>query len=334
MPSSAPAWLFTGPEIGERNAAIEQLKNSALKASGELDFHSLYAGDDRIGEVVSLLQNGSLFASARFVVLRNAELIKKKEDVSMLVDWISASAGVSDAYLVLVSDEIGIDRKIEAAVDKERKRIFWELFENRKEQWIGEFFRKEGLRIEPEAIASILDLVENNTDALRTACSRLALFFEPGYCITEEDIVKYLEHNREESPFSLFDSLVEGDLEDAVEILRKLALSRDSSPVQTVAGLSYCFRRLADWHRLAESGINDEFSLKKAGFTSKKAVAQYRAAARRWDSSAAERILARLASSDFELRSSGTALHQPIIELCLYSIVRLGGEVPASADYS
>lgn len=334
MPSSAPAWLFTGPEIGERNAAVEQLKTAASKAAGGLDFHSLYAGDDRIGDVVSLLQNGSLFASARFIVLRNAELIKKKEDVSMLVDWISSSVGMTDAYLVLLSDEIGIDRKIEAAVDKDRKRIFWELFENRKEQWIAEFFRKEGLRIEPEAVASILDLVENNTDALRTACSRFVLFFEPGYCITEGDTVKFLEHNREESPFSLFDSLVDGNLEDAVEILLKLSLARDSSPVQTVAGLSYCFRRLADWHRLAETGINDEFSLKKAGFTSKKAVTQYRAAARRWDSSAAERILARLASTDVELRSSGTALHQAILELCLYSIVRLGGAVPATVDYS
>ena len=24
MPSVAPVWLFTGPEIGERNAAVEQ----------------------------------------------------------------------------------------------------------------------------------------------------------------------------------------------------------------------------------------------------------------------------------------------------------------------
>jgi len=144
MPSVAPVWLFTGPEIGERNAAVEQLRAAAAKRSGQLDQHSLYVADVRIADVVSLLQNGSLFADARFVVLRNVEQIKKKDEIELLTAWIGESAGVTDATLVLVSDEIGVDKKLEAAIPKDQKRIFWELFENRKEQWIVDFFRKAG----------------------------------------------------------------------------------------------------------------------------------------------------------------------------------------------
>ena len=79
---NAPVWLFTGPEIGERNAATEELRAFASKSAGNIDAHSFYAGDVRMGDVVSLLQNGSLFADARFIVMRNANEIKKKEDLS------------------------------------------------------------------------------------------------------------------------------------------------------------------------------------------------------------------------------------------------------------
>jgi len=333
MPSAPPVWLFTGPEIGERNTAVEQIRATAAKKSGNLDSHSLYASDVRMGDVISLLQNGSLFADARFVVLRNADELKKKDDVEMLLEWIASSSAVTDAFLVLVSDEIGIDKKIEAVIPKDQKKIFWELFENRKEQWINDFFRKVGYTIDEDAVSAILELVENNTDALKNACSRFSLFFPQGHRITADDADNMLAHNREESPFSLFDSLAEGNLTLSLEILRKLSLSKDSSPVQTIAGLTFCFRRLADWHNLAATGTTDDFSLKKSGFTSKRAIDQYRMASRRWDAAAVRRILSLFASADFDIRSGGSALQDCRMETVLYAICKKGGRELATAEY-
>ena len=39
--NTAPIWLFTGPEIGERNAAVEEVRSAASKAAGNLDAHTL-----------------------------------------------------------------------------------------------------------------------------------------------------------------------------------------------------------------------------------------------------------------------------------------------------
>lgn len=290
MQSVAPVWLYTGPEIGERNTAIDQLKATAARL-GNLDIHIFYAADVRIGDVISCLQNGSLFADARFVILRNAEVIKKKDDIDQISEWIAASSAVKDSFLVLVSEETSVDKKLENAVSKDHRRIFWEMFENRKEQWINDYFRKAGLSVESEAVDMILDLVENNTDALRVACSRFVLLYPQGHRVSEQDVLNVLEHTREESPFTLFDTLIKGELAGSVEIARKLSLSKDSSPIQIIAGLTWCFRRLADWHRLVKTGSMDDFSLKKSGFSSKRAVEQYRKASRRWDAAATGRIL-------------------------------------------
>ncbi|HCM27569.1 MAG TPA: hypothetical protein DIC34_13660 [Treponema sp.] len=89
--------------------------------------------------------------------------------------------------------------------------MFWKLFENRKERWITDFFRKEDFDIEPDAVSSILDLAENNTDAPGTACSRYSLFYTAGHRMTEKDTFGMLAHNREESPFTLFDSLARAE---------------------------------------------------------------------------------------------------------------------------
>lgn len=334
MSSPAPVWLFTGPEIGERNAAVEQLKSLAIKTHGDPEMHSVYFADTPLGEVLSVLQNGSLFASARFVVLRNAELIKKKEDVSQLISWADASSGREDVYLVLISDDVGIDKKIEACVSKDRKKIFWELFENRKQQWITDFFRKEGFRIDSDAVSAILETVENNTEALRTACSRFVLFFPPDHQITEDDVETYLSHNREESAFTLFDALSRRDPENALSIQEKISLSKDSSPVQTIAGLTYCFRRLADWHRLALHGVRDDFELKRAGFSGKRAQEQYRRAALAWDLSAVSRILALLAATDSDVRAGGTAMHHILLDTCILSIVGNDGLQCEAPSYS
>ena len=322
---SVPLWLFTGPELGERNDALEALRRSAEKKYGQLDNHLFYAADTSIAVVLDAVQNGSLFAEARFAVVRNAEAIKKKEDIQALTQWAEQTPTEDGAFLVLISDEIGIDKKIEALVPKDHKKIFWELFENKKQDWIRRFFAQSKIGIEQDAIEVLLELVENNTEALKTTCAHISLFFEPGTTLTAETVERLLAHNKEETPFTLFDALSNANLEYALNIRQKLTLSKESSPVQLIAGLAYCFRRLRDWHNLAQTGGLDDFSLKKAGFTSKKAIDQYRRASKQWSEQTVYRIISLLNKTDMQIRTMGQELSGVLLDACLYSIIHNQG---------
>lgn len=322
---SAPLWLFTGPELGERNDALEALRKSAEKKYGQLDNHLFYAADTSISVVLDTVQNGSLFAEARFAVVRNAEAIKKKEDIQMLTQWVEQTPAEDGAFLVLISDDIGIDKKIEAIVPKDHKKIFWELFENKKQDYIRRFFAQLKIGIESDAIEMLLELVENNTEALKTTCAHISLFVEQGTILTAETVEHLLAHNKEETPFTLFDALSNANLEYALNIRQKLTLSKESSPVQLIAGLAYCFRRLRDWHSLAQTGGLDDFSLKKAGFTSKKAIDQYRRASRQWNDQTTYRIISLLNKTDMQIRTMGQELSGVLLDACLYSIIHNQG---------
>ena len=330
---SAPIYLYTGPEAGEKNDQILALKEELRKKMGSSDDFVYYGTDLNMSDVVAQLMTESLFIPSTFVTIRNAELVKDKKDIDMLAQWVQTveKTKKETTVLVLVSDELKVDSKLEKLVPAANKKVFWEMFENRKEQWLYSFFKKNGYSLEPDAVASILEMVENNTEALRNECSRFFMCFEPGHFVTAADVEQILAHNREESAFTLFGAMVEQELprkrfENCLEILQKIRMSKkDSDAVVIIAGLLYCFRKLALWQSLHMSGSPNEAELKKNGFTSKTARSQYSSASRIWSSGQVAAIVALLSKTDIDIRSSGTVFQDTLLSLMIYEIIIKNG---------
>ena len=160
----------------------------------------------RLSKVERTIANGPKLSAG--VIIPKKGLLEMKK---VLETGAACKLAIKTPHLFLVQEDIALAVKLidaqfppyEQVIPKDHKRVFWELFENRKEEWIVNFFRKAGYSVEEDAVATILELVENNTDALKTACSRITLFFPAGHRVTEADCDAMLAHNREETPFSL-----------------------------------------------------------------------------------------------------------------------------------
>ncbi len=343
---AVPVYLYTGPEFGERKEAVKSVKTALMKKSGTIDEYSFYTFETEISEVIMTLQSESLFTSASFVVLYGAETIKNKTDIDLLASWI-VSVTPSEkhpvtresAVLVLVSDEISVDSKVEKLVPRENRHIFWEMFENRKIEWLQNFFTRAGYRLHPDAADEILDLVENNTETLETECSKFFFCFPAGHEVSAEDVDQVLSHNREESAFTLFDAMSspgessEKRFENSVQILQRILVSKNGSSVMLIAGLTSCFRRLSVWHSIHANGKTpDDFTLKVSGFSSQKSRRQYLSAAGTWNYGQTAAVIALLASTDADIRSSGTLLAETQLHLMLYAIVIRKGSFCLSYD--
>lgn len=296
-------------------------------ARGTLERYKFYASDDAIEDVVSRLRNASLFSPALFVILESAEQVKQKADVDLLASWMR-SAGTSPNTLVLTSDDTSVDRRLESAVPAGHKRIFWEMFENRKPEWLAQLFRKSGLTATRDAIDAILNMVENDTQTLRNECSRFSYCFEKDHVITARDVENILSHDREESAFTLFDAMSNASksavarFESSLEILRKLRATKDASPVALIASLTYCFRQLLTWHAIHAPGRRAApEELRQKGFSGKRRQEQYTRAARVWTAAEAASALALLSQTDISIRETGSALEETYLALLIYSLV-------------
>lgn len=319
---ASPIFLYTGPEFGERDDAVSAVKSTLKKKLGEVDEHLFYLIETPFSAVMTILQSGTLFSSGVCVVCKNAETIKKKDDIKMVSDWLETKPDDSST-LILVSDEVSVDSKLDALVPPSNKKKFWEMFESDKLPWLYGYFKKNGYRVEEDAAQLILDLVENNTQALKTECSRFFLCFPKEHEITVDDVESLLTHNREETAFTLFNHIsnpadsAQKRLEIALAILQKIRLSKDNSSVMIIAGLTSCFRKLVLWHNKGESAITGKLMQK-----------QYRNAAKIWTVGQTTAILATLASTDMEIRSGGTAMEDVLLQKLLYEIViKKGGRI-------
>lgn len=331
-------YLYTGPEFGERNEAVDAVKTGLKKKFGDIDEHLFYLQETPFGQIMTILQSGTLFSNGVCIVCKGAELLKKKDDLAMISDWLDSNPDES-SVLILVSDEVSVDSKLDKLVPAQNKKKFWEMFDNQKVPWLTKFFQKNGYRLNQDAAELILDMIENNTQALKAECSRFFIIFPKDHTVTVEDVEKILTHNREESAFTLFNQIsqsgepVQKRFENGISILQKIRLSKDSSSVMLIAALSSCFRKLVLWHKVTANGLPDSFTLKVNGFSSVPMQNQYKNAAKIWTIGQATAILAVLASTDMEIRSGGSLMEDILLEKMLYEIVIKKGAAMSLAEY-
>lgn len=310
---AANAYVFLGPELGKKQDDIDAIRKK-LAGVEETVF---YAGETPANRMAAAIQNHSLFAASRLFLIKSAEQLKK-DDAGLLASCIESLE--KDVTLIFISEETKLAAALDNAVPRGNRRIFYELFEHEKFEWVRSFFSREGFRIQPDGVETILEMVENNTEALRRECSRLMLFLPKDRPVEAKDVEQWLSHSREESAFTLFSRIAAGDLSKAIESLHTLLAAKEAPP-GILAGLAWCFRKLRDYIALLETGEANYLELKKIGLSAPKAKDDYAAAARRYD---ADACLALTAEYDILLRSAGTALEEILMDAYIVKLFKSG----------
>ncbi|QEN04808.1 DNA polymerase III subunit delta [Thiospirochaeta perfilievii] len=310
-------YLFLGPEEGKKKAEISKIEKYVSKQLGsEPEKHQFYPFEKKVSEIISLMKNGSLFSSHKFIIINNAEEIKKKSDVDLIIEICKKP--IKGNTLILKSSNSSIDKKIEKVIPKANKIIFWEMFENQKKSWISSYFNSYEQKINPNAVDHLLEMVENNTQELKIACEKISFFFDKGKIITEDDIDTFLYHSREENVFTLFEKMCFKDLLSSLEINNKLALSSDNTPIAIVSGLLWQFKRLLNLKISISRRVPMQEAMLKQGIRGKKNQQSYQAALGNYSLHELQKIILILSDHDFLLRNAKTEMQKVIIEILIY----------------
>jgi len=334
------AYIFLGTELGKKQDAVNSIRELLKsKSNTEIEEFVYYADETPAIKIVDTLQNQGLFADSRLVIVKNAEEIKTEKtenaptDVELLVSWTKNSKlNDENTVLILLSDKNNIASGFDNA--KANKQIFYEMSENEKITWLKNFFQQHGYNIDNDCINTILELVENNTDALRQECIRLISFLGnkenkttakgQTHSLSLCEVEKWLAHNKEESAFTLFSRIAAGDLPKALESVSVMLAAKESA-VGILAVLAWCFRKLNDYLALQETGNAGNFvELKKIGMSSPKAKADYISAAQRYNAETAEACLALTAEYDKLMRSPVVVMEKILMDRYIIAIINKG----------
>ncbi|HSV56639.1 MAG TPA: DNA polymerase III subunit delta, partial [Magnetospirillaceae bacterium] len=297
--------ILAGPETGRRNERIAQVRKECAEAWGApLEEHRLYAFETDMPRLLALLRNGTLFSTGKLVILFGAEALKSRPDIAALVQYIRSPWEA--AKLLLVTEGYGLEKSIEDAVPDGGKTTFWELREEEKEAWVRDYFLGQGLEVEGEAVEALLELVQNNTEALKSECSRLAHCHPKGSAVTSGIVESYIAHNREEDAFSLFDRMAGGNLERSLDTLHAILAGRECTAIGLLGGLLWSFRRLRTLHQALSEGIPWAQTVRAHRIASRRLQATYDSARNLWPLRMCESLIVFGIETDIQIRALGS----------------------------
>ncbi len=340
---SAPVYLLLGPETGEKEQMLKQIRDALKKENAsDLEMHRFYPFETEKGEIFVALNNNSLFAEHRLVILSQAEGLNASM-VEALVDYIAHPS--ETATLVIISSELYLPAKLMKAVPKGSTKTFYELFDNQKFGWVQNFFQKYGLSITPDAIDLLLSMVENNTQELRTISSQLTLFWKAGKergTITEDDIQTYIHHSRQEDAFTLFPYIAKGDLKSGIASLHAILGSGDSSSgILLVSGLLWQFRRLLSIQEQIDDGASEYEAFSSAKVLGKASAirsprdkAVYHQGRQTYSKEECRAIITVLAEADLASKEAGSDMLPIVLEKMLYRIISCKGRALCSVGFA
>jgi DNA polymerase-3 subunit delta len=329
------SYLLLGPETGEKEQRLKEIRNELRTQIGsDPELHRFYPFETENGEIFAALDNNSLFSDYRLVLLSQAETMNASLTTS-IAQYLAHPS--TSSTLVIISSDNSISAKIMKAVPKENTKVFYELFDNQKADWVRNFFRKFGLTITTEAIDLLLDLVENNTQELKTVCTQLAMFWQTGekkVAIGEDDVETYIHHSRQEDAFTLFPEIAAGSFKQSIDTLHSILSSGDSgAPILLVSGLLWQFRRLLSIQVAIASGMSEYEAFSSANVLGKASALRnprdkttYHTALATYNLDQCRNIITVLADSDISSKEAGNDLIELVLEQMLYRIIVKKGE--------
>lgn len=328
--TSERIWLLLGPEHGQKQDFLGEIRDKLTKQFKEApEVHKFYAFETPFSEILSLLQNGDLFAAHKLVIIQNADEYKKADN-----DLIKgyAKKPAAESTLVLITDETKAEA-LTRVIPKDQTKIFWEMFESQKKGWVIHHFKEIGLGLSSDAAEFFLEMVDNSTDQIRLEAQKLLAFFERGANISVEDLETYLVHTKEENVFTLFERITEAEFSKALEVLKKILSSKETEGIGLLGGLTWQFKNLLAFQVKLRERMSTEEAFQAVKVFGKKAQANLQAGARHYGLSDLQAILILTADFDQRLRQFRTEHHGLLMELYLYYVIVKKGRAVEAPDF-
>lgn len=192
--------------------------------------------------------------------------------------------------------------------------------------WVGSRAARQGLRLTPEAIASLVESAGDSLRLLVGEVEKLALYAGPDRAVDAADVSTLVGRTAQENVFPLVDAVGERRIERALPLLKRI-LAQGEPPVRLLFMLARQFRLIAQVQDLFARGFTSGQVQTRLGLMSFQ-VQRYAAQARNFSPGELAAALARVLDADQEIKGgrleAELALQLLLVDLCATPAARPG----------
>ena len=264
--------------FGKEHYYIEELCRLLLEKTvpeEERDFGQLvfYGADTTAEQVVSAARQYPMMVSRQIVVLKEAQMMRRVEDIGVYFEGVMPTT-----VLVVCYKTVNDISKSGKNIDK--RTAFYKqalktgvVFESNQVQdykmakAIEGFAAEKGLSIDPDAAELLAEATGVNMEKVALEIGKLLKLLPEGSVrITAKDIEENVGMSRDYSAFELSKALSYKNPEKVFRIVKFLSESSKRFPlVVTMAALSSHFMKLLRFHALLQSGVQRREVLAQLG---------------------------------------------------------------------
>ena len=315
MPPAAHVYLLLGEEDLLVDQALAELLDRLIPPEErDLNLDVVRADEIEIGDLITLVDTLPFFGQRRAVVVKDADVWKAAEQ-EQLAAYLER--GAPPSALILVAVSLDRRRKLFTAVRKLGEiQEFPRLSIRQLPSWVTDRVRREGRRIDPDAVEALIALVGPGLRQLSLELEKLFAYVETLERITRRDVEAAVSRLSESTIFMMVDAIGERRGGDALRYLDDI-LREEASPyvLFMVARQFRLLMRASHLTARRKPFAAVQEALGVPPFVARKIIAQVE----HFPPDVFPRIFARLAEADRAVKTTGharLALEMLIAELC------------------
>lgn len=311
--------IIYGEEDFRRDEEIERVSSYVSRYEGA-EITSIIASDSGVSEILSEAMTGSLFSTARHVIVRNAEELKPADAKRLLSDLTEGgSCPLPDGTFVSIS---WADRKFPPAGIKMPKAAGWvglieckKAYERDAREFMRAYASKVGLVLTDDAYDALISRLGTDLSLVSSEVDKLVTYLGVSVAqATGDDVRKAVGEAQHEGLSDLITAIAYGRSTQAMHMVRQFRESTEPRiPNQLMlASIASELRLMIRMQELLSDGlsvkevverIKTEKDLRAPSFILERTVN----AASRLGPHKAARMLVRLGEADRQMKG-GTAL--------------------------
>lgn len=216
-----------------------------------------YTYDNNMDSIIEDANTKNLFGDKKLIIVENSTFINESDklDISPLETYLDNFN--KDTYLIftLISESVDTRRKIFKKIKEVGNIIAYEKIDNKFFiNYISDILKQNNKKMEPRLIEEFLNKVGYDLGNIKNELEKLFILTN-NEKIKEEDIKSINTNNKEESLFSLIDSIVNKEISKSIKLYRYF-IDKNEEVIKIIAMLANKYRLIYQTKLLYQEGKN------------------------------------------------------------------------------
>lgn len=282
----------------------------------------IYGEDTTVNSIIETARRFPMMASHQVVIVKEAQALKKIEDLMVYLDkpLLSTILVINYKYKV-------IDKRTKLYKALDTQCVYFETMRLRDYQvppWIERFLMTKGIKIDPDASAMLTEFLGADLHKIVNELDKLLITIPAGKpVITSSLIEKNIGISKDYNNFELQKALGEKNIYKANMIIRYFANNPKDNPINlTMASLFSFFTKILTYHYLTDKSKNNIASVLKINPFF---VKDYETSAMKYSASKTIQIISLLRTYDMKTKGFGDVSTDPgeLLKELVYKILHL-----------